>query len=324
VQRPLDQMQRLDSLGQLAGGVAHDFNNLLGVILNYAAFVAEELARGTPEDDERWATVRTDVAQIQQAARRAADLTHQLLAFARREVINPEVMILKDAVRDTRDLLRRSLGEHIELTTVLGEELWPVLTDPGRMEQILVNLAVNARDAMPDGGTLLIETANVEVDESYASARPGLTTGRYVRLRVSDDGAGIDTATLQHAFEPFFTTKPKGEGTGLGLATIYGIVTQAGGHARLYSEPGLGTTCTVLLPATEQGPRKRSQSDIHDSFGRGEMVLVVEDEVSIREVARRILARRGYEVLTAASGPDAVELARCSATACSPTAPRRC
>ena len=310
VQRQLDQMQRLDSLGQLAGGVAHDFNNLLGVILNYAAFVAEELAQPPASDEERWATVRDDVAQIQQAARRASDLTHQLLAFARREVINPEVMSLNDAVKDTRNLLRRSLGEHIELTTMLEDELWPVLTDPGQMEQILVNLAVNARDAMPDGGRLLIETANVDVDDSYASARPGLTPGRYVRLRVSDDGAGMDPKTLEHAFEPFYTTKPKGEGTGLGLATIYGIVTQAGGHARLYSEPGLGTTCTVMLPATEQGPRRRSISDTHDIFGRGEIVLVVEDEDGIREVARRILARRGYEVLTAASGPDAVELAR--------------
>jgi len=310
VQRQLDQVQRLDSLGQLAGGVAHDFNNLLGVILNYGAFVAEELADGALDGDDRWATVRSDVEQIQQAARRASELTHQLLAFARREVINPEVMNLNDAVRDTRNLLRRSLGEHIELSIVLEEKLWSVMTDPGQMEQILVNLAVNARDAMPEGGTLLIETANVEVDESYASARPGLTPGRYVRLRVSDDGVGMDPRTLEHAFEPFFTTKPKGEGTGLGLATIYGIVTQAGGHARLYSEPGLGTTCTVMLPATEQDASRRSVSDTHDIFGKGEMVLVVEDEDGIREVARRILARRGYEVMTAASGPDAVELAR--------------
>jgi len=309
MQRQLDQVQRLESLGQLAGGVAHDFNNLLGVILNYAAFVGEELTDAA-DGDERWAPVRSDVEQIQQAARRATELTHQLLAFARREVIHPEVMDLNHAVADTRMLLRRSLGEHIELNTVLEEKLWPVLTDPGQIEQILVNLAVNARDAMPGGGTLLIETANIDVDESYASARPGLTPGRYVRLRVSDNGVGMDASTLEHAFEPFYTTKPKGEGTGLGLATIYGIVTQAGGSARLYSEPGLGTTCTVMLPATDQGPSKRTQSDLHDVFGRGEKVLVVEDEDGIREVARRILARRGYEVLTAASGPDAVELAR--------------
>jgi two-component system cell cycle sensor histidine kinase/response regulator CckA len=301
----LRQAQKMEAVGQLAGGVAHDFNNLLGVILNYATFVREEL---TDADAARWGPVREDVEQIEQAARRATDLTHQLLAFARREVIHPEVISLGDSVRDTQQLLRRSLGEHIELSTSLEDELWPVLADPGQMEQILVNLAVNARDAMPGGGRLLIETANVDVDESYASTRPGLEPGRYVQLRVSDNGEGMDTQTLERAFEPFYTTKPKGEGTGLGLATIYGIITQAGGYVRLYSERGFGTACTVMLPATEaQAPIARPP-DERDLSGRGEFVLVVEDEDGIREVARRVLDRGGYRVLTAASGQEAIEL----------------
>jgi PAS domain S-box-containing protein len=307
LQRQLDQVHRLESLGQLAGGVAHDFNNLLGVILNYAAFVREELSG---EDPARWGPVREDVEQIEQAARRATDLTHQLLAFARREVIHPEVISLNESVRDTQQLLRRSLGEHIELSTVLDDDLWSVLADPGQMEQILVNLAVNARDAMPGGGRLLIETANLDVDESYASTRPGLEPGRYVRLRVSDDGAGMDPATLERAFEPFFTTKPKGEGTGLGLATIYGIVTQAGGYLRLYSEPGFGTACTVMLPATEEPAAGARPPDEGDLSGHGEVVLVVEDEDGIREVARRVLDRGGYRVLTAAGGSEAIDLVR--------------
>ncbi len=305
--RQLEQVQRLESLGQLAGGVAHDFNNLLGVILNYAAFVHDELRA---EDGERWEMARADVEQIEQAARRATDLTHQLLAFARREVIHPEVISLNESVRSTRELLRRTLGEHIRLSAVLEDDLWPVLADPGQMEQILVNLAVNARDAMPGGGRLLIETANVDVDESYASARPELEPGRYVRLRVSDDGGGMDTATLERAFEPFFTTKPKGEGTGLGLATIYGIVRQAGGRIRLYSEKGFGTTCTVMLPATsERAPAARVPEE-PEQTGHGELVLVVEDEDGIREVARRVLERSDYQVLTAPDGPEALELVR--------------
>jgi PAS domain S-box-containing protein len=307
LRRQLDQVQRLESLGQLAGGVAHDFNNLLGVILNYAAFVREELAGADPE---RWGPVREDVEQIEKAARRATDLTHQLLAFARREVIHPEVISLNHSVQDTHQLLRRTLGEHVELTCELEDDLWPVLVDPGQIEQILINLSVNARDAMPRGGRLLIETANVEVDDSYASARPGLEPGRYVRLRVSDTGVGMDPGTLEHAFEPFFTTKPKGEGTGLGLATIYGIVSQAGGHVRLYSEPGLGTTCTVMLPATAEGDPVPAPADQDESSGHGEMVLVVEDEDGIRQVARRLLERRGYSVLTASGGPEAIELVR--------------
>jgi CheY-like chemotaxis protein len=178
------------------------------------------------------------------------------------------------------------------------------------MAQVLINLAVNARDAMPTGGALVIETANVDVDESYASTRPGLRPGRYVRLRVSDNGKGMDATTLEHAFEPFFTTKAKGEGTGLGLATVYGIVTQSGGHAQLYSERGVGTTCSIMLPATEQPADVSGRPVSSEHRGSGELVLLVEDEDGIREVARRILERRGYRVLTAADGHEAVSLAR--------------
>jgi PAS domain S-box-containing protein len=308
--RQLEQVQRLESLGQLAGGVAHDFNNLLGVILNYSAFVREELDYAAGEDPERWTSLRGDVEQIEQAARRATGLTRQLLAFARREVIHPEVISLNDCVEDTRQLLRRTLGEHIQLSCSLEDGLWPVLADPGQMEQILVNLAVNARDAMPSGGRLLIETANVTVDESYASTRPSLEPGRYARLRVSDDGEGMDPGTLERAFEPFFTTKPKGEGTGLGLATIYGIVTQAAGYIRLYSERGFGTTCTVMLPVTAAAAPDDSELDERDLTGHGELVLVVEDEDGIREVTRRVLERGGYRVLTASGGAEALALVR--------------
>jgi CheY-like chemotaxis protein len=298
-------------LGQLAGGVAHDFNNLLGVILNYAAFVRDEVAKAQRgEPGVEWSSVSADVDQIHKAARRATALTRQLLAFARREVINPDVITLNDIVAETDALLRRTLGAHIELVSSLADDLWPVLADAGQVEQVLMNLAVNARDAMPTGGTLHIETSNVKVDESYASSRPELEPGRYVRLRVSDTGMGMDPAVAERAFEPFFTTKSKGEGTGLGLATIYGIITQAGGQVRLYSEPGIGTTFTILLPATEQQARRLSDPGLPAVGGTGEVVLVVEDEDGIREVATRILSQWGYHVLTASRGDEAIEIAR--------------
>jgi PAS domain S-box-containing protein len=306
--RQLAQTQRLESLGQLAGGVAHDFNNLLSVILNYALFVKDELAAATAGGNDGLTAAREDMEEIERAAQRAAGLTHQLLAFARREVVHPEVMSLNDVVAETEQLLRRTLGEHIELTPLLSRDQWPIIADPGQMEQVLVNLAVNARDAMPTGGTLVIETTNVDVDESYASSHSGLRPGRYVRLRVSDTGEGMDAVTLEHAFEPFFTTKPKGQGTGLGLATVYGIVTQSGGHAQLYSELGVGTTCSVMFPATEQPAESSGPEAVEQPGGRGELVLLVEDENGIREVARRILERHGYQVIT--DGHEAIHVAR--------------
>jgi len=305
LERQLHQSQRLESLGQLAGGVAHDFNNLLGAILNYSAFVAEEVAAEAGQS--RWDAVLDDVNEIQQAARRAADLTHQLLAFARREVIQPRVLDLNAVVASVQQLLVRTLGEHVELTIALDGDLRPVLADPGQIEQVLVNLAVNARDAMPSGGRLTIETRNTQVDEAYAGGRPNLVPGWYAGLKVSDTGTGMPQEVIDRAFEPFFTTKPKGQGTGLGLATTYGIITQAGGALRIYSEPGLGTTLDVLLPMTEQ-VRVQETRPAEPAPGAGQTVLVVEDEAALREVTRRLLSRNGYQVLAAAGGQGALDL----------------
>jgi PAS domain S-box-containing protein len=308
LQNQLHQAQRLESLGQLAGGIAHDFNNLLAVIINYAAFVAEDLERAADTEDGRRA-MREDVKQISMAAERAAHLTHQLLAFARREVVQPEVIDVNRVVSDVEQLLRRTLGEHVELHSSLAADLRPVLIDSGQLEQILVNLAVNARDAMPDGGTLRIDTANVDVDEHYAASRPELIPGSHVRLRVSDTGVGMSPETVQRAFDPFFTTKPPGQGTGLGLATVYGIIQQAGGRSQIYSEPDVGTTFTVLLPATGQ-PRTPAERPERPPLPRGEeTILVVEDEQALREVTRRILVAAGYRVIMAANGPEALALA---------------
>lgn len=304
------QAQRLESLGQLAGGIAHDFNNLLAVIINYASFVADDLEAAVAVDgDERWRGTREDIKQIRIASERAAQLTHQLLAFARREVVQPEVVDVNRVVEDVQQLLRRTLGEHIELRSSLAEELHPVLIDPGQVEQILVNLAVNARDAMPNGGVLTIDTANVEVDEQYASSRAELTAGPHMRLRVSDTGVGMSTDVLEQAFDPFFTTKPAGQGTGLGLATVYGIVKQAGGYAQVYSEQGVGTTFTALLPASGRPLGQPGSASEAGRTAGGETVLLVEDEKALREVTRRILAAGGYRVIAAANGPEALAVA---------------
>jgi len=304
LERRLHQSQRLESLGQLAGGVAHDFNNLLGVISNYAAFAGEEVARQLP--GERGQTICDDIGQVQRAAERAAGLTRQLLAFARQEVVQPRVLNINEMVKGVEQLLIRTLGEHIELITDLATDLSPVLADPGQIEQILVNLAINARDAMPRGGRLTIQTANTDLDET--AGQKELPPGRYVAVKVSDTGTGIPKDVLDRVFEPFFTTKPKGEGTGLGLATVYGIIRQAGGNVRIYSEPGLGTILTALLPVTQQDAGCEPLASARPQRGHGETVLVVEDEAAMREVTRRILARNGYRVVAAACGQDALNL----------------
>ena len=304
--RQLHQSQRLERLGQLAGGVAHDFNNLLAVISNYAAFVAEEVAKAPQEE---WKSVREDIQQIERAAERAAGLTHQLLAFARRDVVQPRALSLNDVIEKVEQLLIRTLGEHVELSTDLAAGLARVLADPGQIEQVLINLAVNARDAMPAGGKLIVATAGTSIDANHAASRVGLGPGRYVSLKVSDTGTGMPQEVIERAFDPFFTTKAKGEGTGLGLATVYGIVTQAGGYVQIYSEPGLGTTFTILLPETSQAGQEQSPSPRSPERGAGEVVLVVEDEAAVRRVIRRILARNGYEVITAVNGLDAIEVA---------------
>ena len=308
IEARLHQSQRLESLGQLAGGVAHDFNNLLAVISNYTAFVGEVIAEAA-EGDPRWDAARRDLEQIQRATDRATQLTHQLLAFGRREVVQPRVLNLNEVVSDMEHLLRRTLGEHVELFTDAAADLWPVRADAGQLEQVLVNLAVNARDAMPGGGRLTIETSNVHADDELLAKRPGLKPGRYVRLRVSDSGTGMSPEVAARAFEPFFTTKPKGEGSGLGLATVYGIITQAGGDIEISSTVGVGTTVSALLPAVDEVEALVEPSVPPRRLTGSETILVVEDEPAMREVTRRILVRNGYKVLTAANGPQAISLA---------------
>jgi two-component system cell cycle sensor histidine kinase/response regulator CckA len=311
LQQQLQQAQRLENLGQLAGGIAHDFNNLLAVILNYVTFVAEEMDAATESDWlGRWESASGDVAQIKRAAERAARLTHQLLVFARREVVRPQVIDLDQVIAGITEMLRRTLGEHIDISTSFAGGLWPVLADPGQLEQVLVNLAVNARDAMPGGGTLTIETGNVTVDADFIAGGSKAQLGRHVRLRVSDSGCGMPADVVEHAFEPFFTTKPEGAGTGLGLATVYGIIAQAEGHIKIYSEPGAGTTFSIMLPVTAEAAIAVPEQARYQRSPKGETILVVEDEEALRDVARRIFARNGYHVITAASGPEAIEIVR--------------
>ncbi|HEX8629022.1 MAG TPA: ATP-binding protein [Catenuloplanes sp.] len=306
LQAQLQQSQRLEVLGQLAGGVAHDFNNLLAVILSYAAFVDEELAAGAGAN---FGAASRDVKQIQRAAERATGLTHQLLAFARREVVQPQVLDLNEVVTQVRQLLARTIGEDIVLRTDLADDLWSVMADAGQVEQVLVNLAVNARDAMGGGGTLSIDTANITVGPDGGTADPTGGTGRRVRLRVADTGTGMTHDVLAHVFEPFFTTKPDGTGTGLGLSTVYGIVTQAEATIEVQSEPAVGTTFTILLPVTDEVAVAAPDEPPHQRSPKGETLLIVEDEEALREVTERIFTSGGYHVITAANGAEAVALA---------------
>jgi nitrogen-specific signal transduction histidine kinase len=295
----LQQSQRLETVGQLAGGIAHDFNNLLAVILNYAYFVREQL----PADS----AVRTDIEEIRHAAERASELTHQLLVFSRRETVSLEVLDLNEVVREMERLLRRTIGEHVELKTKLADEPCMVKADAAQVEQVVLNLAVNARDAMPDGGTVMIWTRRITVGEEHVGR---LRPGEYAVLAVSDDGPGMEREVVARAFEPFFTTKPKGKGTGLGLATVYGIVKQSGGYAWVYSELGQGTSVKIYLPRVDapvEGSRPAPPTT--GSLGGSETILVVEDQEEVRRLTRRILEARGYRVLVAASGPEALRLA---------------
>jgi PAS domain S-box-containing protein len=293
----LNQARRLESVGQLAGGVAHDFNNLLAVVLNYADFVIAEL-----DEDS---AVAEDVRAIRAAAQRGVALIRQLLLFSRREVLQPEALDLNDVVSTLEDMLGRTLGEQIELHLQLDPELWTVVADRGQIEQVLVNLAVNARDAMPDGGRLQVETANVSLASEEGEED---SIEDYTRLSVSDTGAGMEPDVVKRAFEPFFSTKPKGRGTGLGLATVYAIVQELGGKVWLYSELGEGTTLKVHLPRSDAEPVRKREQDREPLRGGGETILVVEDADDVREMTRRILARSGYEVREARSGAEALEL----------------
>jgi len=295
------QAQKMEAVGRLAGGVAHDFNNLLTVILSYSDLLLEDLPTDAPD--------REDVEQIRQAAVAASSLTRQLLAFSRQQVLEPRVLDVNTVVASTEKLLTRLLGEDVSLTTSLAAALGAVKVDPGQLEQIIMNLAVNARDAMPRGGRLSIETANVEMDESYVHGHPLARPGHYVMLAVSDTGTGMDAATQARIFEPFFTTKEAGKGTGLGLATVYGIVRQSSGFIWVYSEPGHGTSFKIYLPRVDE-PVSPAGAPAPQVVGGSETVLVVEDVAAVRAVTRQMLERQGYCVLEAANGATALSLAR--------------
>ena len=296
------QAQKMEGVGRLAGGVAHDFNNLLTVILGNAEILELHLAAGDPR--------REPVEQLRIAGERAGRLTKQLLAFARRQMTEPRVLNLNEVVLGVDQMLRRLIGEDIEMVTITAPDLAPVKADPGQIEQVLVNLAVNARDAMRSGGTLTIETSNVTLSRQQADAMGEILPGPHVRLSVSDTGVGMDAETQAHLFEPFFTTKEPGKGTGLGLATCYGIVTQSGGVIRTTSEVGKGSRFEVFLPRTSEAPPAESGAEAAAHVPGGqETVLVVEDEPQLRSLASQVLRARGYNVLDAPNGLDAVELA---------------
>jgi two-component system cell cycle sensor histidine kinase/response regulator CckA len=299
----LQQAQKMDAIGRLAGGVAHDFNNLLLVISAYAELMLDSLAAEHP--------LRRNVNEIMTASRRAADLTRQLLAFGRKQMQLLQVLDLNTVIGEITGMLPRLIGEDIELVFVPGADLGKVKADPIQIEQIVMNLAANARDAMPGGGRLMIETATVRVDESYVQRHSMVPPGDYVLLTVTDSGQGIAAEHLPHIFEPFYTSKEAGKGTGLGLATVYGIVKQNGGFVWVYSEPGLGTTFKVYLPRVQSLSEEiRTTKLSEDSPGGCETVLLVEDEASVRQASRHFLAQSGYTVLEASDGEDALRVSR--------------
>ncbi len=293
--------QKLEALGRLAGGIAHDFNNMLFVINNYVAMVMESL----PEGQER-----QDLKLALDAAERATTLCSQLLGFARRQVISPKVVCLNELLRQFERFLRQVLGENIELDVMLAPDLWNVRIDPAQFDQIITNLSVNARDAQPQGGRLIIETENIVLDEDYVATSPELTPGRYALVAVSDHGPGMSPEVLEHAFEPFFSTKERGKGTGLGLATVHGAVKQNGGHVTAYSELGRGTTIKVYLPAVDEALEVAVSPISGRRAMAKETVLVVEDEGLVRDLTVRLLESAGFRVLSAESGPHAVEVSK--------------
>jgi PAS domain S-box-containing protein len=302
LEQQLRQAQKVEAIGQLAGGIAHDFNNLLGIIIGYSEIFEERLGLGDP--------LRPKAEQIKKAGRRAASLTRQLLAFSRQQALEPKVLDLNAVIADTLKMLRRLIDENVELVAVPEPALGRVSADQGQIEQIIMNLTVNARDAMPHGGKLTISTSNAEMDDAFVRRNPGAVPGSYVVLSVGDTGCGMDHETQAHIFEPFFTTKGEGKGTGLGLATVYGVVKQSGGYISVESEPGKGSTFRIYLPRIEETVAATSCVDGGGEKAYGcETVLLVEDAHALRELARELLEAGGYTVLEAANGADAISLA---------------
>jgi signal transduction histidine kinase/ActR/RegA family two-component response regulator len=297
----LRQMEKMDAIGRLAGGIAHDFNNLLTAIIGFGQLVEDELEDELPEAASRR---RTYLKEIIRAGERAAELTGQLLIFSRKKVANTELVDLNALVQEMGNLLRRVIGEDVALATVLAPQLGPVRADPAQIEQIVLNLATNARDAMPTGGKLTIETGRVDLDPAFVRSHPGAQPGPHVQLVVSDTGMGMDRETQARIFEPFFTTKPMGQGTGLGLATVFGVVREAGGSVWVYSEPGRGTTFKVYLPLADEPVQTQAEAIVDLPAGVGTVLLVEDDEV-VRVLARTVLEARGYRVLEAGDGDEA-------------------
>ncbi|SRR5579875_88843 len=303
LEEQLRRAQKMEAIGQLAGGVAHDFNNLLMVIIGYAGDLAERLEAGS--------TLRREAGEIVKAGHRAASLTRQLLAFSRQQVLEPTVLNLNSLVEDMKKMLRRVINENIELITSLDPALSEVKADQGQIEQVVINLVVNARDAMADGGKLTIETSNVMVDETFTRQHPPMTAGEYVRLSVADTGVGMDAATLSRVFEPFFTTKEPGKGTGLGLSTVYGVVKQSGGFIWASSEPGQGARFDVYLPPVRaKAAEKPSTTSLLGVREGSEKILLVEDDEALRSLIVDSLRGWGYDVLEAANGTDAISIAQ--------------
>jgi PAS domain S-box-containing protein len=301
LEEQLRQAQKMEAVGQLAGGIAHDFNNILSVVINYATFIKDE----TDPDDPRYG----DISEIADAGERGAKLVRQILAFSRKEVVEPEIVDLNRAVDGMQEMLKRTLSEDIALELALGKDLRPVNIDRTQIEQVLLNLAVNARDAMKQGGRLMIETSNETFDDLVAEQHPELAPGNYVSLSVSDTGTGMDEEVRNRVFEPFYTTKAVGEGTGLGLSMVYGVVQRAKGHVYVYSEPQVGTRFRIYLPVAEESApvSKDGVSSGELPKAEGHTILLVEDEASVRNLTARILERYGYEVLQAGNGKQALE-----------------
>jgi hypothetical protein len=301
LEQQLRQSQKMEAVGQLAGGVAHDFNNLLTVIQGYSAMALDGLK---PNDK-----FREPLEEIERAAANAAALTRQLLAFSRRQVVRPKILNVNTVIKQTEKMLRRVIGEDIDLTMALGEPLDDIRADPGSIEQIVMNLAINARDAMPEGGKLVIETANLFLDREYVGAHLAVKTGPHAMLAVTDTGTGMSAEVRTHIFEPFYTTKPQGEGTGLGLATVFGIVQQLEGTIWVYSEPGKGSIFKIFFPVVQAGvPLEQETPEESLAFRGQETILLVEDEDGVRKFVRTMLEKQGYTVLEAASPDEALAL----------------